>query len=221
MANIFTDIIEAKKITIITDGEKTILGCDVITEENHEMISEVTEFPIEDGSLISDHIIKKGKTLKLTGMISDDPITILQTGFLERSSSVIPQSLKSKFGFGISGINGKPSKDGFDRFEEIHDNNIIVEIVTGLKKYDTMVMLELNMPRTSRTVRSLQFTATFKQINIVSTDFTYAPSIKMESGLGAEKKKNIGKKGTKTLTGENDNLAVVRGIVGDVFNLGQ
>ena len=219
MANIFTDALRGKKITVITDGEKTIIGCDVITEESHEMLSDVTEFSVEDGSFISDHIINKGKTLKLTGMISDDPINILQTGFLERSSSVIPQSLKSKLGFGLSGTSGKPSLDAFDQFEKIYDEKRPVEIVTGLKKYDNMVMLELNMPRTSKTVRSLQFTATFKQINIVSTDFTYAPSTKMEPGLGAEKKKNIGKKGTKTLSDEDSNLAITRAITGDIFNL--
>ena len=215
MSNIF-DMLKARRITVITDGEKTIIGCDVVTEESHEMVSEVTEFEIEDGSLITDHVIKKGKRLKITGLISDDPITILQTGLLERSSSILPTSLKSKLGFGIGGKN---SKNAFDQFEKIYDEKRPVEVVTGLKKYDNMIMIDLNMPRSSKTVRSLQFTATFKQINIVSTDFTYAPSQKMEAGLGAEEKKNIGKKGTKTLTGEADNDGVVRGAAKSIYNL--
>ena len=215
MSNIF-DMLKARKITVITDGEKTIVACDVVTEESHEMVSEVTEFEIEDGSLITDHVIKKGKRLKITGLISDDPITILQTGLLERSSSILPTSLKSKLGFGIGGKN---SKNAFDQFEKIYDEKRPVEVVTGLKKYDNMIMIDLNMPRSSKTVRSLQFTATFKQINIVSTDFTYAPSQKMEAGLGAEEKKNIGKKGTKTLTGEADNDGVVRGAAKSIYNL--
>jgi len=213
MANIF-DMLKAKRITVITDGEKTIIGCDVITEESHEMISEATEFEIEDGSLITDHIIKKGKRLKLTGLISDDPITILQTGLLERTSSIVPENLKSKLGFGLG---GKPSKDVFDHFEEIYDNKIPVEVVTGLKKYDNMIMIDLNMPRSSKTVRSLQFTATFKQINIVSTDFTYAPSQKMEAELGAETKKNIGKKGTQISTQTEGTLGFWNGLVGSPF----
>jgi len=215
MSNIF-DMLKARKITVITDGEKTIVACDVVTEESHEMVSEVTEFEVEDGSLITDHVIKKGKRLKITGLISDDPITILQTGLLERSSSILPTSLKSKLGFGIGGKN---SKNAFDQFEKIYDEKRPVEVVTGLKKYDNMIMIDLNMPRSSKTVRSLQFTATFKQINIVSTDFTYAPSQKMEAGLGAEEKKNIGKKGTKTLTGEADNDGVVRGAAKSIYNL--
>ena len=213
MSNVF-DMLKARRITVITDGEKTIIGCDVVTEESHEMVSEVTEFEIEDGSLITDHVIKKGKRLKITGLISDDPITILQTGLLERASSIIPANLKSRLGFGIG---GKPSKNTFDVFEEIYDNKIIVEIVTGLKKYDTMAMIDLNIPRSSKTVRSLQFTATFKQINIVSTDFTYAPSQKMEEGLGAEEKKNIGKKGTQISSKTEDNLGFFNGILGSPF----
>lgn len=213
MANIF-DMLKAKRITVITDGEKTIIACDVITEESHEMISETTEFEVEDGSLITDHVIKKGKRLKLTGMISDDPITILQTGLLERSSSIIPENLKSKLGFGIG---GKYSKNAFDQFEKIYDEKRPVEVVTGLKKYDTMIMIDLNMPRSSKTVRSLKFTATFKQINIISTDFTYAPSQKMEAELGAEKKKNIGKKGTQISSKTEDNLGFFNGILGNPF----
>jgi len=215
MANIFTDALKAKKITVITDGEKTIIACDVITEESHEMVSETTEFEVEDGSLITDHVIKKGKTLKLTGLISDDPITILQTGFLERATSIIPENLKSKLGFGLG---GKPSKNAFDQFEKIYDEKRSVEIVTGLKKYDNMILIDLNIPRTSRTVRSLQFTATFKQINIVSTDFTYSPSVKMKAELGAEKKKNIGKKGTQISPKTEGILGFWNGLAGSPFS---
>jgi len=217
MANIFTDILVARKITVITDGEKTILACDVIEEEHHEMTAEATEFEVEDGSLISDHVIKKGKTLKLTGMISDDPLTILQTGFLDRTSSIVPQSLKSKLGFGMSGENGKPSKEAFDQLEKIYDEKRPVDIVTGLKKYDTMILEELSIHRTSKTVRSLNFAATLKQINIISTDFTYAPTIKMEAGLGAEKKKNIGKKGTQVTTKSEDDTGFFNGLLGSPF----
>jgi len=214
MSNIF-DMLKARRITVITDGEKTIIGCDVVTEESHEMVSEVTEFEVEDGSLITDHVIKKGKRLKITGLISDDPITILQTGLLERASSVIPANLKSKLGFGIG---GKYSKNAFDQFEKIYDEKRPVEIVTGLKKYDNMIMIDLNVPRSSKTVRSLQFTATFKQINIVSTDFTYAPSQKMEEGLGAEEKKNIGKKGTQISSKTEDELGFFNGVLGSPFS---
>ena len=216
MGNIFTDKLKAKRVTVIRDGEKTIIACDAVIEESHNMAAEATEFEVEDGSLISDHIINRGKTLKITGIISDDPITVLQTGLIDRVSSTIPQSIKSKLGFGMSGDNGKPSKDAFDKFEKIYDEKRPVEIVTGLKKYENMVMEELAMPRTSKTTRSLEFTATFRQINIVSTDFTYSPSINQELELGAEKKKNIGKKGTKINT-ETGKLGFFNGLLGRPF----
>lgn len=218
MANIFKKFLGANKTTLIKDGEKTLIAFDCVNSENHQMNAEATQYEIEDGSDISDHIINRGKLLTLEGIISDDPITILQTGILSRTvATATPGFLKSKLPFGSSAESGRPSKEAFDKLEEIYDNKIPVIIITGLKKYDNMIMEDLSIPRTSKTVRSLNFTATFRQVRIVSTTMVTPPSIHQEVELGAQPKKNIGKQNSGSLTDNNNSFfkslvgAAVRG----------
>lgn len=209
MSNLFTKFLGANKITLIKDGEKTIIACDAIKTENHRFSAEATQYEIEDGSDISDHVIKRGKTLTIEGLVSDDPIRILQTEFVGRTiASLVPSVLKSKLSFGLSGNNGKPSLEAFSQFEHIYDNKIPVTIVTGLKKYENMIMEDFNAPRSSQTVRSLEFTATFRQVKIVSTILTSSPSVTQEVELGAQKKKNIGQQGTGVNIPTVDNRTV-------------
>jgi hypothetical protein len=209
MANIFKEFFGANRITLIKDGEKTIIACDAVISESHQMNSEATQYEIEDGSDISDHVINRGKLLTIEGVISDDPITILQTdslpNILDRAiATVTPNILRSKLSYGLSGDNGKPSKEAFDQLEKIYDNKIPVIIITGLKKYDNMIMEDLTIPRSSRTIRSLSFTATFRQIKIVSTQFVTSPNVYQDVELGAQSKTNIGKQSSSTLLKDTD-----------------
>lgn len=220
MANIFKRFLEANKVTLIKDGDKTIIACDCVTSENHQFLAEATQFEIEDGSDISDHVINRGKVLSIEGIVTDDPITIFDTGIITRTiASITPSLLRSNVSFGLSGDAGKPSKEAFDQFEKIYDNKIPVIIITGLKKYDNMIMEELNVPRTSETVRALKFTASFRQLNLVSAVLEAAPSTKQDVELGAQTKKNIGKQGVNTVV-ENRNeswLHAFKDFVGKSF----
>lgn len=210
MANIFKRFLDTKKVTMIKDGDKVIIACDVVTSESHQMTAEATQYPIEDGSDISDHVINRGKLLTIEGEISDDPITILDTNILERTvANITPSILRSKLSFGLGGNNGKPSKEAFDQFEKIHDNKIPLTIITGLKKYDNMIMEDITIPRTSKTVRSLKFTATFRHIKISSTEFVATPSVYQDVELGAQAKKNIGLQSSKAVL-QDDNFTLFR-----------
>ena len=211
MSNIFEKLLQANKITTIQDGDKVIIACDAVLSEEHNLTSEATQHEIEDGSLITDHIINRGRTLRLECLVSDDPLTYLQTGMLERTiNSTTPELFRSKLGFGLSDENGKPSKDAFDQLEKIYEEKRPVTVVTGLKKYDNMVMESLNIPRNKDTVRSLKFDVSFRQIKRVSTKMVSGPSNEnIQEEFGSETKKNNGSESSKSnLTGQNQTFAV-------------
>lgn len=199
MSNIFERLLQANKITTIQDGDKVIIACDAVLSEEHNFTSEATQHEIEDGSLITDHIINRGRTLRMECLVSDDPLTYLQTGMLERTiNSTTPELFRSKLGFGLSEENGKPSKEAFDQLEKIYEEKRPVTVITGLKKYDNMVMESLNIPRNKDTVRSLKFDVSFRQIKKVSTTMVSGPSNEnIASDFGSEKKKSIGSESAK------------------------
>jgi len=198
MANIF-DVLKGHKITTITDGDGTpLIAIDCVSEEEHSMASEVTEHEIEDGSYISDFILNKNKTLTITGLISDDPITIFQTGLLSRTvTPLLPNALKSKLPYSLSDKK-QPSKEIFDKLEEIHNEKIIVNVITKLKQYKNMVMIRLDIPRDRTTVRLLRFTAKFVQVRFVMSEMVYAPSsMQRTTNLNTDPAKNFGEKASK------------------------
>lgn len=111
---------------------------DATLSEEHAYISRVTNYPVEDGRIISDHIINEPETLQITGIVSDTPLSIL-----------------SPF---------NRSTDAFNRLVRIHTNRERITVVTGIKVYTNMVMTSLQVPRNVNTGQSLTFVIELQKI---------------------------------------------------------
>lgn len=59
---------------IITQNDD-IYELDATSNMSVKLSGEATEFPVEDGSVVSDHYVNKNKTISLTGAISDVKIS--------------------------------------------------------------------------------------------------------------------------------------------------
>lgn len=111
---------------------------DVTLREVHSYNSRVTNYPIEEGSILSDHIINEPTIVVLEGIVTDTPLAILT--FFNRSV------------------------DAFNRLVEIHQKRQIISVITGLKKYQRMVITSLDVPRDLRTGQSLSFNIELKEV---------------------------------------------------------
>lgn len=54
-------------------GTETLVAFDVVTSINHKIESEASEFVLEDGSVITDHIINKRNELSFTVQVTNTP----------------------------------------------------------------------------------------------------------------------------------------------------
>lgn len=205
MANLYETITGSRKRVSFQytteDGEAIeLIKVDATRAEEHGMTSKATQHEIEDGSVISDHVIKKGRTLTVEGIVSDTPINLLTSapgnigglvgnlttgtkrGVITGATSKIGSSLISK------GV-GKPSKDAMDLFDYIYEQKIPIEIITGLKTYSNMIMESLSIPRRVQNVNSLDFTASFRELSIVESEVVDIPAAVTENeGNIAQKK---------------------------------
>lgn len=111
---------------------------DATLSEDHQYNSRVTNYPVEDGRIISDHIINEPETLQITGIVSDTPLSIL-----------------APF---------NRSVDAFNRLVRIHTNKERITVVTGIKVYTDMVMTSLQVPRNLTTGQSLTFVIDLQKI---------------------------------------------------------
>ena len=124
-------------------GKIGTLEIDVVFEEQPDFDSDVTQYPIETGESISDHVILNPIKLTMRGFISQTPIRILDTNTILGNDLV---------------------QTAFDKLLEIRDSKDVVDVVTGLKVYSDMIMNRLSFPRDRQTGQSLNFRAEFIQI---------------------------------------------------------
>lgn len=130
---------------------------DTSTNEVHTYESDVTEFPVEQGSPISDNIRPKPIVVVITGIVSDTPLPPIAAGRQVVGSNE------------SDGDDSPPSVSALAALIAIRDARQEVSISTAVASYDNMALQSLVIPRDPTTGEALGFTATFKQIVIVTT----------------------------------------------------
>jgi len=124
-------------------GQIDTIELDVTMRENHNYSSRVTNYPIEDGSTLSDHIINEPTTLNLEGIVTDSPLAIFPT---------FNRSVKA-----------------FNQLVDLHRKRVVIKVVSGIKVYEKMVITSLDVPREVLTGQSLRFNIQLQEVILDST----------------------------------------------------
>ncbi len=120
---------------------------DAALTENHNLSADVTEFPVEDGSTISDHVIVKPRQYSCTGVISNSPLAAIAA---------------------LRNAATEPATEGRQILEAILETKKVITIQTTLRSYANMVMESLSFEESSTTGDALRFAASFRQITITT-----------------------------------------------------
>ncbi len=159
-------------------AQRTLLKIDCTAAEELSLEAQATMHEVEDGSQISDHVIKKGRTLQVEGIISDTPIN-LTAALIGNAAGLAGSTADGAAGkISIAGAvvmanlalsgSAKPSKAALDIFEEIYANATPLTIIAGLSTYTDMVMERFSAPRNAANAGALVFKAAFRQVTIIS-----------------------------------------------------
>lgn len=142
---------------------------DASINENHMRSSEVTSYPVEEGSDVTDNVRNLPIEFTVEGIVSDSPLSDVSG---ERTDGAIP------------------SQDALALFEKIHLEREPITVVSSLMTYNRMVMKSLSMPLNSKTGEALRFSATFKQIELITNNRTTiivaSPRAKPKVNLGSK-----------------------------------
>lgn len=158
-------------------------------EEVHSASAEVTEFPVEVGADVTDHVRPKPKVLVLTGLISDTP---LDTSLLRAAISNAP------FAFEIANAVDPVEKTALSR-SELHfaalqallDARAPFLVHTPYRDYENMVITDLSSAR-DRT-EALTFRATLREI-VLAESQTTTISVPPPPAAPKKSKGRVGKK---------------------------
>lgn len=124
---------------------------DAAPTEEHEFPNEVTEHPVEEGANVADHVIILPDVVTIEGVVSDTPIA--------------PTSLQRT-------PNALPSDQALVLLKGLRDSRRLTTIQTSLRVFQDVVLENLNVPRDARTGEALRFTATFRQVRLVTNQRT-------------------------------------------------
>jgi hypothetical protein len=113
---------------------------DAFIEENIDFANEVTQYPVETGEEITDHIFNRPTQLRVRGVIGSN------SGFF------VGQSRRQEV---------------YESLKKIHTERLPVTVVSGLEAFPRMALVSLSFPRTQANASGLEFDAEFKQIRIV------------------------------------------------------
>lgn len=163
-----------KRVTVSSDSQTLTL--DASLEETHVGESEITDYPVEEGSNISDNSRPKPAQLTLHAFVSNWP---LETPFVQSPTA--------------------SSSRGRAAWQALNDFRIFGEpltVRTTLALYTDMLIQSISAPRTAENTNGLEFTLTLKQIFTASSKRVPIP--KRTSHVA---KVNAGSKGLGDATG--------------------
>ena len=123
------------------------ISLDATLSEDHSLTAKATQFPLENGSFVSDHVEVAPIRLSIRGVISDTPLNVL-----------------SDFNRSI---------DNFNRLTRLFETKAVLSVITGIRVYQNMVMTSLNVPRDVETGQSLTFEIDLQEMRFVSQNLVY------------------------------------------------
>lgn len=149
------------------------LTLDAELSETHERSAEVSEWPIEQGSDISDHRAILPEVVNIEGVVSSAP-----TSFAQIAGPLAPLSIP----------------EGFRALEALFQLKTVITVVTRLKVYENMVITRLSIPQNQDVGEAVYFTMELRNIRTVSTQRV---AVEPEAPEKSAPKTNQGKKPPK------------------------
>lgn len=176
---------------------------DIVVSENLVYSSTITEFPVESGANISDHVRPNLDTLTLDVMVSNTPLhgdNLLTGGTRGDITGIeleIPQPKRSLLGLtnlinaGLSLLAGPkaPPKaqvlafdadfsatgETLDQLRQLQREARLVDVISRDWFLENMVIVNVTAPRNAADGSCARFNIEFRQIRIVETKQTTAP----------------------------------------------
>lgn len=113
---------------------------DASIDESHTAVNEITEFPVEVGINITDHVRRQPDRVTIRGIVTDHPI---QLGGALRSGR---------------------SLEAYQDFLVMLNQADLVIVVTTLRQYSNMIVESMTVPRTNTLGGAVEFTLVLREI---------------------------------------------------------
>lgn len=171
------------------DEIQPAIGFAVTLMEQHDDASEVTAFPIEDGSTISDDLIDQPRELVFEVLESNTPHEVTWFGDGVRMATDI-RSGPNVWTVGSLQIPaGKDLvREMWDRLRMMKHTRTLFTVETSLESYPNMVISALSLPRGEKSIGWGKIKVTMRQLQIVTSASVAAPKPKEPRAVPGQNK---------------------------------
>lgn len=179
-----------------------VIAFHVTTGEFHTANSTMTENPVEDGSITTDHVIHDPIIFSFEAVITESPGSVDFYGNGEDTETevaiptivfpfpkVVGTTSAKIRGFGRPDWREKSLvEDLYQRLEAIRLGSIPCTVLTSLREYGTMLLIRHELPRGPLSLGRGSFKVDMKQLTTVSTATVDAPVPKEPRGAKIQAK---------------------------------
>lgn len=173
------------------------LQLDATVSESHSRTATITRNEIEDGSVVADNVVLSNEKFEITGLISEAPFA---------SSDIRDLALQvQNFGFntlnnlvgsissGVLNNAGAVAKriTALTQLENFWKNKYPFTVLTGLKRYENVLISEITIPVNAQDGKSLRFTVRCESVRIVESQTVSIPTASTAPGNAT--KQSLGK----------------------------
>lgn len=139
---------------------------DVFVTEEHSYTSTTPTHVVEDGSTVSDMVVK-------------EPITVTVEGIVSVSST----ASNSK-----NDVTPERADNAYAVLKQLNRTGTPVKVVTSLEVYENMVVTSFIPKRGKGTGDALRFTATFTQVTLAKTEFITEKKVAKKASSATKKR---------------------------------
>lgn len=185
-------------------GKIGTLELDAMLSERQKYGNDITNFPIESGSSISDHVIQAPEEVEIEGFVTNTPVEFLSGLRSGKDDRVLNAYLTLLEIAGYKYPNQAYKFNKLTTIAEAKNEFKLVEIISGLRVYTNMGLVTLDIPLDAKTGDVIKFNALFRKVNMV--EVVEIPRIpeKVSEPPGADRAKkqtpnkvDTGKSGTR------------------------
>lgn len=156
-----------------------VLSLDCVLTESHSISNEVTSYPISNGFIVSDHVIKRNPMFKMNGwvtnvnmpssMVSISTVGKVAGAMVARSMGPVIGSLLGSAASIVDNLamSGNPVKDTFEELKKVIQNGTVVHVATLIGTYENCVIRSMEISQNVVTATVLPVTLTFEQLQII------------------------------------------------------
>ena len=146
---------------------------DAFVTEHYSHSNKITEIPVEEGSIISDHVIPEADEIQIKAFIGRTEFVVWEGDIPESMEDVTPEDPKTRI------------TQAYFELLRLKEERQPVSVVTGLGTFTDMVITNFDIDRDAATGKDLSFDMTFKKVRIVKSETTTINVSSRATGGGA------------------------------------